>query len=135
MTFMRRLVKPLVPVLIAAFFNLTMPVHPVSAAMVGTDAVIDSAQARSERVRVLAFLERADVRAKMLSLGIGDQEAKARVASLTDSEVAQVAAAMDRLPAGGDVGIVGALLLIFIILLFTDILGLTHIFPAISGKR
>ncbi|MDH4100168.1 MAG: PA2779 family protein [Nitrospirota bacterium] len=135
MTLMRRIVKPLVPVLIAAFFNMTMPVHPVSAAMVGTDAVIDAGKAQSERTRVLAFLERDDVRTQMLSLGISNEEAQARVASLTDSEISRVAAAMDQLPAGGDVGIIGALLFIFIVLLFTDILGLTHIFPAISGKR
>ena len=135
MSLVRRVMKPVIPVLIAAFCNLTMPVHTVSAAMVGTDAVIDSARAQADRVRVLAFLEREDVRAQMRSLGISDAEAESRVASLTDTEVSQVAASMDQLPAGGDVGIVGALLLVFVIPLFTDILGLTHIFPAISGHR
>jgi hypothetical protein len=55
---------------------------------------------------------------------------KARVAALTDDEVAQLAAKIDSLPAGADGGgLIGALVLIFIVLLITDILGLTKIFP------
>jgi len=55
----------------------------------------------------------------------------ARVAALSDDEAARLASRIDQLPAGGDgVGaVVGALLLVFIILLFTDILGFTHVFP------
>jgi hypothetical protein len=41
---------------------------------------------------------------------------------------------MDQLPAGGD-GVVGALVLIFIILLITDLLGLTNIFPFVKHPR
>ncbi|HET7669436.1 MAG TPA: PA2779 family protein, partial [Burkholderiales bacterium] len=43
-------------------------------------------------------------------------------------EVAQLAAQIDSLPAGGD-SILGLLVLVFVILLITDILGLTKIFP------
>lgn len=136
MVFLRRCSRSLIPFLIIAFVNLSMPVHPVSAAMVGTDAVIDSVKVKADRARVLAFLERKDVSTQMQSFGISEAEAKSRVDILSDSEVVHVAGTLDQLPAGGDSGaIIGALLLVFIVLLFTDILGLTHVFPAISGKR
>ena len=63
--------------------------------------------------------------------GVNPADAKARVASLTDDEAAQLASKIDNLPAGGDgVGaLIGALLIIFIVLLITDILGVTHVFP------
>ena len=51
---------------------------------------------------------------------------KARVAALTDEEAAKLAAEMDSLPSGG---IIGAILFVFLVLLITDILGLTKIFP------
>jgi hypothetical protein len=56
---------------------------------------------------------------------------KARVAALSDEEVAQLAAKIDSLPVGADAGasIIGALVLIFIVLLITDILGVTKVFP------
>jgi hypothetical protein len=44
---------------------------------------------------------------------------------------------MDQLPAGGDgIGtIVGAAVLVFLILLITDILGFTHVFPFVKSQR
>jgi hypothetical protein len=56
------------------------------------------------------------------------------VAALTDEEAAQLAGKLDRLPAGGD-GIVGVLLIVFLVLLITDILGLTKIFPFTKPVR
>ena len=50
-----------------------------------------------------------------------------RVNALTDAEAAQMAEQIDRAPAGGDV--LGLLFTVFIILLVTDILGLTKVFP------
>jgi len=58
-------------------------------------------------------------------------EVKARVAALTDQEAAQLAERIDQLPAGADAGgaLISALLIIFIVLLITDILGVTKVFP------
>jgi len=50
-----------------------------------------------------------------------------RVDAMTDNEVQTVADQLDKLPAGGD--ILGILFTVFIILLITDILGLTKVFP------
>jgi hypothetical protein len=65
---------------------------------------------------------------------VNPEEAKARVDSLTDQEIAKIAARIDQLPAGGDgLGvIVGAAVLIFLVLLLTDILGITDIFPFVK---
>jgi hypothetical protein len=41
---------------------------------------------------------------------------------------------MDQLPAGGD-SFIGALVFIFIVLLITDLLGLTSIFPFVKHPR
>ena len=47
--------------------------------------------------------------------------------ALTDQEAQLLAGRIDKLPAAGDV--IGALLLVFILLLITDILGYTKVFP------
>ena len=52
----------------------------------------------------------------------GAAEVKARVAALTDEEAAELAARIGELPAGG-VDILGAVLIVFLVLLLTDILG------------
>lgn len=96
---------------------------PVQAAMVATDAAVLTA----ERARISSLLERAEVRAQLQAHGVDPADVKARVAALTDEEAAQLAAQLDSLPAGGS--IVGAIVLVFLVLLVTDILGFTKIFP------
>lgn len=110
-------------VLIVCTLGAGMPL-PASAGIVATDQIVASAG----RDRVKSFLDRAEVRAQMQALGVNPQAALARVDALSDDEVASLAGRLDQLPAGGT-DILGALLLVFIILLITDILGFTKIFP------
>jgi hypothetical protein len=79
--------------------------------------------------RVQTLLARADVREGLVARGVDPSAVEARVAALTDTEARQLADQLDRLPAGGDTSVIGVLFTIFIILLITDILGLTKIFP------
>jgi hypothetical protein len=53
---------------------------------------------------------------------------KARIAALTDAEAAELAARIEELPAAG-ISILGAALVVFLVLLLTDILGYTKVFP------
>ena len=110
-------------VLIVCTLGAGMPL-PASAGIVATDQIAASAG----RDRVTSFLDLAEVQAQMQALGVNPQAALARVDALSDDEVASLAGRLDQLPAGGT-DIVGALLLVFIILLITDILGFTKIFP------
>lgn len=137
MHLIKRCVKPLVPVVIVAFLNLSMPVHPASAAMVGTDTAINMEKTQNERQRLNDFLSRDDARAQMQALGISADEAALRVAGLSSVEVASLTDKLDQMPAGGDGlgAVVGAFVLIFIILLFTDIAGLTHVYPFVTHKK
>ena len=79
-------------------------------------------------------LERADVRTRMEAMGVSAGDVKARIDALSDEELGRLAAGLDNLPAGGD-GIIGAIIFVFLILLITDILGLTKIFPFTRSVR
>ncbi|HEX9396410.1 MAG TPA: PA2779 family protein [Burkholderiales bacterium] len=100
---------------------------PAQAGLVSTVSV----SAAGSRERVAQFLERADVARQIEALGVSPQDVKSRVDALSDAEVASLAGKIDNLPAGGDgVGaVLGLLLIVFIVLLITDILGLTKVFP------
>lgn len=125
---MNRFNRAIALLLIACTFSLGLPL-PASAGIVTTEQI----QAGSERDRVRNFLEREDVRAQMQSLGITADAAQARVDALSDQEVGELAGRLDELPAGG--GIIGVLFAVFIILLVTDILGLTKVFPFTRSVR
>lgn len=106
------------------------PIVPASAALVGNDQVITAEQSKSDRATVEAFMARDDVRAQFEQLGVDPAEADARVAALSDEEVAKLADNINTAPAGqGALGIIiGAGLVIFLVLLLTDVLGYTKVF-------
>jgi len=114
--------------LIICMGGLAAPL-PALAGIVSTDSVI----AGAERERLAGLLERVEVQARLQSLGVDPASAKARVAALSDEEAARLAAQMDELPAGGDV--LWAAVLVFLVLLFTDIMGYTKIFPFTRSAR
>jgi hypothetical protein len=99
--------------------------------LIGAEAV---AAAHDGRALLDSTLARADVAAALQARGVSLDAARARVAALSDDEAAQVAAEIDRLPAGGD-GVLGTIVFIFVLLLVTDILGLTKVFPFTRAVR
>ncbi len=119
---------------VAAYSVIAMTVlgipAPALAGMVATDQVGIAAQSGTAeaRQRLETLLARQDVRAELVRHGLNPEQAKARVVALTDDEVRALNGQIDDLAAGGN-GIIGALVLVFLVLLFTDIMGWTHIFP------
>ena len=126
--------KPLAILLVMTFVSLTMVSTQTQAALVGMSQIIDQGDQEVDRDRLWSFLDRAEVRAQLEALGVDSDIAKARIDSLTNEEVADIVNRLDQLPAGGDglATLVGAALLVFIILLITDLLGLTDIFPFVK---
>ncbi|MDQ6997895.1 MAG: PA2779 family protein [Mariprofundus sp.] len=114
--------------LFIGLINVQMPV--AQAAIVTTDQVIAMQDTNADRERVIAFLDRADVQQELVKQGVSPDEAKARVAHLNDEELAMLSGNIDELPAGGFVGaLIGAGLFVFVVLLITDLLGFTDVFP------
>jgi hypothetical protein len=104
--------------------SLTTPAH---AALVTTAEVIVPGGANAERERIQGWLTREDVARQLQDYGVKASDAQARVAALTDDEARALGEKIDTLPAGGDV--IGVVFAVFIILLVTDILGFTKVFP------
>lgn len=114
---------------LAIMLCATLPMQTAQAGMVSTEQVAAQAHPESaaQRGHVLRLLDRADVRQALEKNGVNPDDAKARVAAMTDDEVAQLNGKLDAVPAGGDV--IGVLVFVFLVLLITDILGFTKVFP------
>jgi hypothetical protein len=137
MKVVRQTVKP-VSILLAIFMILISgPFQSASAAMVGTEAVLDTSRGLEARAYLNRFIEREDLQAALIAQGIEPEEVRARLDSLTDAEAVAIADKLDSLPAGS--GAVEAILVIalivFLVLLFTDIMGYTDIFPFVKPAR
>jgi hypothetical protein len=130
----RYLVKPFCLLMVLSLILLDLEVQSAKAGMIGTETVLNTQTDQNSRAQVAAFFEREDVAAALMEHGVLPEEARERVASLSDAEVMQIARVVDQLPAGGN-SIIGALVFVFLVLLITDILGLTNIFPFVRSSR
>lgn len=117
--------------LVAVQLVIQVAVPAAQARMIGTDMHLSAVQTAEDRLRLEGLLEREEVRRMLADQGISIEEARSRIAALTDAEVQQLSGQIDQLPAGGDgVGVVvAAILIIFLVLLITDIMGYTNVFP------
>ncbi len=122
-----RFMRDVSRLVLVSMLSVSLPIQSALAGLVETDRVAILAQSAEDRGRIIAFLDREEVTAQLQQHGVTATEAKARVKALTDDEVRTVLGKMDQLPAGGDV--LGVLLTVFIVLLITDILGFTKVFP------
>lgn len=127
-TFIRLLTSYLIAA--TAFMGMA---QSVQAAMITSDQLVAQSTA-SERAKVNAFLERTDVVSKLEQFGVSPADAKARVAAMNDEEALAVSEKIDQAPAGGS-DIISVIVFIFLILLITDILGFTKVFPFTRSVR
>ena len=120
-------------VMAAVMLMTSLPVGFAYAGMVSTENLIKqpsydasaTSPASSERDRIRDVLARDDVRDQMLSLGIDAAEADARLAALTDQEVAEISGKLAQLPAGEGVGsILVIIFIVFGVAVLIDALGI-----------
>ena len=116
---------------------IATPYQPLLAAMVPTEATIYKNKAQDARDHLKTLISRNDIKKTLISQGIDPDEAKVRVDSLSDSEVIDVADKIEQIPAGGGAfgAIIGAALIVFLVLLLTDILGYTDVFPFVKSQK
>ena len=100
-----------------------------AAAVVGTRAVLQQTERAETLARVQAGLDRAAIQEQFAALGIDAEAAKARVASLSDAELAMLDGRLAELPAGA--GLLEVIGIVFDVLLILELVGVTNIFSKI----
>ena len=118
------------------FFLFSGVIAPAQAAMVGTADILSAQDDAQARQTVARFLERQDVIHHLEAWGVSADEARSRVDAMTPAEIRLLAAKIDQMPAGGDaLGLlVGISIVVFVVLIITDIIGVTDIFTFIKKR-
>jgi len=127
-----RATRWLAVLLAMAMVTVSLALPAAEASMIDTGTLAAEQSAADARERIHTLLERDDVREKLVSMGVEPELAEERVAALSDAEARQMATRMEELPAGAN-SVVGAVVLIFLVLLLTDILGFTDVFPFVTN--
>lgn len=126
---MRSMSKRLIVVVLSvALASSGLPLA-ASADMIGTQVAIDLQRGSQATENIDAVLSRTDVRDQLLRLGVDPAQVNARLASLTDHEVAVLDKKLSELPAGGDaLAVIG---IVFLVLLILELVGVTDVFKRI----
>ena len=114
---LRRKGQPVFILMTVLSLLIAIPHPSALAALITTDVANDLVQGQEARERMMRFMARADVRAALVAQGIDPDEADARVATLTDSEIAQIDGQIEKLPAGGFLELVIAVLIIVLLVI------------------
>ena len=132
----RMFLKPVGLFLAVFMFIISGPCQSAVAAMIGTESVVNTDRTQNAREYIKSLLAREDVKSALVSQGIDPGEAEHRLDSLTDEEAIRVADQLQELPAGGGffVTLLIVALIVFLVLLATDIAGYTDIFPFVKSK-
>ena len=115
-------------VLIIAFLALQFQI--AQAGMLSTEDLLAESEGLALNYTGLRVKQEQHVSLALMELGVDEGIAKQRVAALSDAELNSLATQLDELPAGGD--ILGTAVFVFLVLLVTDILGFTDIFPFVK---
>lgn len=134
MRMIRQAAKPVSILLTICMLMVIVPYRSSFAGMIGTETALDMTRGQEARNYIKGIVAREDVQTALIAQGINPLEAKARIDSLSDAEAIDLADQIEQQPAGGSAlgVIVGALLIVFLVLLITDILGYTDIFPFVK---
>ncbi|RPH43305.1 MAG: hypothetical protein EHM86_01350 [Desulfobulbaceae bacterium] len=111
--------------LLVVFFSTVSLLPAARAGVISTETHLAVGKLTAKN-QLQAALERQDVRTQLISLGVDPEKAKARVANLTQDEVAKLQSRIGDLPAGaGAIEVIGIL---FIVLLILELVGVINIF-------
>ena len=131
---LRKMNNSICILLVISLIWISIPHGYAFAAIINTETVANSLRGRQARTYIQSVLAREEVQARLIDQGINIDEAKIRIRSLTDSEAIRLAQEIEKLPAGGDgfSTLVIASLIVFLVLLITDIVGYTDVFPFVK---
>lgn len=125
---MRQSVKAIALLLATSLVTLGF-VQSAGAGVVSTETAIEIQERDARIERINSVLARDSVQSRMIRLGVDPDAAAARIANLSDSELQQLEARMDDLPAGAD-GALTVLGIVLLVLLVLELVGVTDVFKS-----
>ena len=121
---------------IAIFLSILlalMPLLPAQAAMIGNEQVVHQGLSHQTRDGLQQLFEQETAQQQLQAWGVSPDQIRSRIDSLTDAELASINQQVNDLHAGS--GVLGILLVIFVVFVITDVIGATDIFPFIHPVK
>jgi len=125
----KRLMKITSKIVLVCFLLVSFQ-HAALAGIVSTAEIVDKQVVQQEKQRIDSLLSQEQVQSQLIAMGVDPAAAKLRLANMSDEEIHGFAQKMDELPAGS--GVLELAVFVFLVLLMTDLLGFTDVFPFVK---
>ena len=131
MNLFQKTVKPTSIFLAIVFLLVSTSYQSASAAMIGTEKLLQAEDLQEKRDHLHQLIAREEVKSALIAQGIDPLEAQLRLQSLTDEEIRLIADKLDDLSAGG--GVVTFSLIIVAVIIATVLIfyftSISDVFP------
>ena len=121
--------KIVIKVLLVCFICVTFQ-QAAFAGMVTTTDIVNDETVLAEKQRLTQLLSSENVKSQLVSMGVDPEDAKMRLDNMTDQEIIAFSSGMNEMEAGS--GVLELAVFVFLVLLVTDLLGYTDIFPFVK---
>jgi hypothetical protein len=120
----RKKAQPVCIMMAVLMLLLSIPHRSAMSALVETETMLNMSRGQQARDYLRQTLARENVRSVLIAKGVDPLEAQARIDSLTDAEVVQLADQIEQLPAGGNIFsfVIGVLLIVILILVIIKLI-------------
>ncbi|BFM06051.1 PA2779 family protein [Halioxenophilus aromaticivorans] len=116
--------------MISLLLGASLVSNHTNAAMVGTDSYLAAAQTEYDREALLTLIQTDDIKQQLERYGVSAADAEQRVNAMTHSELLAFNDALQSGPAGE--GLLGTLLVVFVVFVITDMLCATDLFSFVN---
>ncbi len=113
----------------ASFLILCTGIPASFADVISSDEIMGAEQSQYNKQQVLTYVDSDAVQAELVALGVDVADAKARIANMTDAEIAALNRQMQDMPAAGIASTVMTVLVVVVVL---DMLGVTDVFSFVN---
>ena len=103
---------------------ISTPYQSALATLIHTETILAETHNQESREYLKQLLAREDVRSVLIAQGVDPQEAEARLSSLSDSEIIELANQIENLPTGqGVIGLtIGVLIIILLVVVILKLI-------------
>ena len=112
-------------VTLLSFLCMSLSIPAAQARILTTEEFLGASDRSAHLQTVHGVLEQEAVKQQLIAYGVDPADAAERISGLSDQELAELAAQMEELPAGGSVlALIGAVFLVLIILELTGVINI-----------
>jgi hypothetical protein len=121
-------IKKMYSKLLAGLFAACLVTFGAQAQIVDSTTVMQAQQLSYDRNELVAMISSSQIHNHLVSLGVDPENAKSRIANMTQEELKAFNEQVAESQAGG---IVGVVVTVLVVVLVTDLLGITDAYPFI----